>query len=276
MTADVCAGLFLPPSSSGTIRTAGIIILICVTSSTLSGICIIGVLYGESALCSETWRERISNEACVMWVEAINILKALTFSCKWNAPQMASYQFISQDISCLFFVSCFTFLSRFNVCRSLPLHPPHFAPLSRLGGQNVWQEWKNRRETPGLDSTTYIKVSKHPPPHPFIRTFTLMPQGLVYVSILFNRLKRIPISGPLRRYFPQQVFLYLFTPSLMWLCFIHLIFTLCWAFSTFPLLFSPSLMILPLILNFIFSPWCEGLLAQASVNSCQRCVAALS
>lgn len=163
MTADVCAGLFLPLSSSGTIRTAGIIILICVTSSSLSGICIIGVLYGESALCSETWREQISNEACVMWVEAINILKALTFSCKWNAPQMASYQFISQDISCLFFVSCFTFLCRFNVCRSLPLHPSHFAPLSRLGGQNVWQEWKNRRETPGLDSTTYIKFSKHPP-----------------------------------------------------------------------------------------------------------------
>lgn len=54
MTADVCAGLFLPPSSSGAIRTAGIIILICVTSSTLTGICIIGVLYGESALCSET------------------------------------------------------------------------------------------------------------------------------------------------------------------------------------------------------------------------------
>lgn len=98
-----------------------------------------------------------------MWAEAINILKALTFSCKWNASQMTSYQFISQAISCLFFVSCFTFFCcRFAVCRSLPFHPSHFAPLSSLGGQNMWQERKKSGETPGLDSATYIKASKHP------------------------------------------------------------------------------------------------------------------
>lgn len=91
------------------------------------------------------------------------------------------------------------------------------------------QAWEDRicdksKRIGGLDSTTYIKASKHP--RPVIRTYTLPPRGLVYVSILLNRLKRIPISGPLRRYFPQQVFLYLFILSSVWLCFIHLIFTL--------------------------------------------------
>lgn len=46
-------------------------------------------------------------------------------------------------------------------------------------------------------------------------------------------------------------------------------------FSNFSLPFS-LLLLLPLILDFIFWLWCEGLLAQASVNSCQRRVAALS
>jgi len=44
----------------------------------------------------------------------------------------------------------------------LPFHPSHFASLSSLGGQNMWQERKKSGEMPGLDSATYIKASKHP------------------------------------------------------------------------------------------------------------------
>lgn len=271
----LCAGLFLPLSSSGAIRTAGIIILACVTSSTLTGICIIGVLYGESALCSEKWREWISNEACVMWVEAINILKALTFSCKWNAPQMASYQVISQDISRLFFVTCFTLLCRFNVCRSLPLHPSHFAPLSRLGGQNVWQEWKNRRETPGLDSTTYIKVSKHPPfLHPYIHPHASRARLRFHFIQSSQTNPNIRSTQALLPATSIPLFIYtLVDAAMFYSSHFHLVLGIFNLSSAF---FCPPLLILPLILNFIFSPWCEGLLAQASVNSCQRRVAALS
>lgn len=219
------------------------------SSSTLAGICIIGVLYGESALCSESQRERISNEACVMWAEAINILKALTFSCKWNASQMVSYQFISQAISCLFLcrVSLF-FFCRFAVCRSLLLHPSHFAPLSSLGGQNMWQERTKSREMPGLDSATYIKARKHPPS---LRSYIHPHASRARLHFYFTQWSQTnPNIGSTQAFLPAtSIPLFIYTlvgVAMFYSSHFHLVVGI---FLT-PLSLFSLLLVLPLILNF--------------------------
>ncbi len=171
----------------------------------------------------------------------------------------------------------------FSLCRvslflvpfcCLPFHPSRFASLSSLGGQNMWQERKKSGETPGLDSATYIKASKHPlSPRPNIHPHASRAR-LRFHFIQWSQTN--PNIGSTQAFLPAtSIPLFIYTSvdvAMFYSSHFHLVVAI---FSKFPLPFS-LLLVLPLILNFIFWPWCEGLLAQASVNSCQRRVAALS
>lgn len=167
-----------------------------------------------------------------------------------------------------------SFWCRFAVCRSLRFHPSHFAPLSSLGGHNMWQERKKSRETAGLDTATYIKASKHPPsPRPNIHPHASRAR-LRFHFIQWSQTN--PNIGFTQAFLPAtSIPLFIYTSVgvvMFYSSHFHLVVGI---FLTSLCLFS-LLLVLPLILDFIFCPWCEGLLAQASVNSCQRRVAALS